>query len=115
MKIAAMLLVLVAGATAQTTAYAIDGRGGITGDAGGPVIFVGANDSSDETPGSNATHHADVAGQERPFVYEAVPHQSGGFTLEHLATRATRRSIRTVGRFLWGWRYTVYKRDRDGR
>ncbi len=84
----------------------------LAGDPSGSIIFVGAQDPSDGTPGTGATDHADAAAQERPFVYEAVPHQSGGFSLEHLCNAANAPFDPNGGQVPWGWRYTVYKRDR---
>ena len=41
-----------------------------------------------------------------------MPHQSAGFTLEHLCNAANAPFDPNGGQVPWGWRYTVYKRDR---
>ena len=47
----------------------------------------------------------------RPFVYEAVPNSAPGFSLENLCN-AGDGPFDPNGPVPWGWRYTVYKRDR---
>jgi hypothetical protein len=70
------------------------------------VIVVATGTDSHSASDSNAT-----AGY-RPFVYEAVPNSSSGFSLEHLCNAANAPFDPNGGAVPWGWRYTVYKRDR---
>jgi hypothetical protein len=70
------------------------------------VVVVASGTESHSPSDSNAT------AAYRPFAYEAVPNSSSGFSLEHLCNAANAPFDPNGGAVPWGWRYTVYKRDR---
>jgi PKD domain len=92
-----------------TSAWAAGGTGALgTTGAGDASIEVTI---SDQTGGSPFVPSHGTS-QLRPFVYEAVPHSSPGNGLEHLCNAANALFDPTGPNIPWGWRYTLYMRDR---
>src|SRR4029453_7854144 len=66
-------------------AAAVQGTGSLNDDQQGPTVGVSLEVVE---PGSSTPAGGSRDGSARPFVSEAVPHLSAGFTLEHLCNAA---------------------------
>jgi len=111
-RISVALLVVLTVVGLAPAAHATQGTGALL-DGEGAELIVGIADAQHPTRGDapSGTVGGDAAAY-RPFVYEAVPNSSSGFSLEHLCNAANAPFDPNGGTVPWGWRYTVYKRDR---
>jgi PKD domain len=91
-------------------AGASQGTGALFNGDHDATLTVGIANETD--PASPMFHPSHESSSLRPFVYEAVPNSSPGSGLEHLCNAAEAPFDPTGSNIPWGWRYTVYRRDR---